>query len=486
MSGDPEQAYFADGMTDDLITDLSKVKGLFVIARNSVFIYRDRAVEVRQVAEDLGVRYVLEGSVRRAGDQVRVNAQLVDATTGGPVWANRYDGDVTDIFAVQDGFVREIVAALTLKLSDGEKVEIASGQTANVDALAAFQKGWAHYLRYTPANNAKAAQLFKQATELDPGYGRAYSALGLVYVRGCQWRWHEELGVTTGAAFDIAADYLEKAKINTSSLTNVAASQLYLYDNKHNQAYAEAARAVALDSNDPEAQLAMGLAMTTTGKPKAGLVFIETALRLNPSHPSHYVLARAMAFFSMDDMGRAAAALAAALELNPGALELAPLLAASYARLGRRQDARTALLLRQPGANQSELELFVFNYHFPYKWAESDRVIKGWLDDGLWVAALPLDITVASLAATLQKIEGADRIALVREIGQFGPAAGEAVPALINALADQNRWVRVNALKVLGQIGPAAAAAIPTLEAMRDDKNEGAFANKAIESIRGN
>jgi TolB-like protein/class 3 adenylate cyclase len=134
MSGDPEQEYFADGMTEDLITDLSKISGLFVIARNSTFTYKGTPVEVRQVAEDLGVRYVLEGSVRRAGDEVRINAQLIDATTGGHVWAERYDGSVVDIFSVQDEFVRKIVKALAVNLSEDEQEEIALGQTSNIEA----------------------------------------------------------------------------------------------------------------------------------------------------------------------------------------------------------------------------------------------------------------------------------------------------------------------------------------------------------------
>ena len=295
MSGDPEQEYFADGMTDDLITDLSKVSGLFVIARNSVFTYKGKAVKVHQVAEELGVRYVLEGSVRRVGDQVRINAQLIDATTGGHLWAERYDGSLTDIFAVQDRFVGKIVEALALNLSESEQEEIASGQTSNIEAREAFQKGWEEYLRYTPENNAKAVEHFSRAVEIDPEYGRAYSALGLVYVRGCQWRWHEELGLSTGLAFSTAANYLSEGEKYSSSLTKVAASQIFLYDNRHDKAFTEAARAIALDPNDPEAQVAMGLAMITTGRPEAGLEFIETALRLSPNYPTHYVLAHAMA-----------------------------------------------------------------------------------------------------------------------------------------------------------------------------------------------
>ena len=479
MSDDPAQEYFADGMTEDLITDLSKVSGLFVISRNSTFVYKGRSVPVRQVSEDLGVRYVLEGSVRRSGDTVRINAQLIDATTGGHLWAERYDGNATDIFKVQDGFVREIVAALALNLSEDEEKEIASGQTSNIEAREAFQQGWEHYLRYTAEDNATAAEHFKRAAELDPEYGRAYSALGLVYVRGCQWRWNEELGMSAGGAFDTAEQYLTKGEKHSSSMTKVAASQLYLYDGEHDKAFTEAARAVGLDPNDPEAQVAMGLAMITTGRPEAGLEFVETALRLSPSHPSHYVLAHAMAYFSMNDLEQAAIVLATALERDPGAIELAPLLAASYARLGRREEARAALLQWQPDASESELAFLVFSYHFPYKWAYGVRKISARLGDGLDIAALPFDVTVATLVETLRKGDTGERRSAAYDLGTFGPAAAEAVPALIDALGEEQLWLRVETAEALGKIGPAATAAISTLTAMQDDESIGVAAKRA-------
>jgi TolB-like protein/thioredoxin-like negative regulator of GroEL len=448
MSDDPAQEYFADGMTEDLITDLSKISGLFVIARNSSFSYKGQQVKIRQVAEELGVRYVLEGSVRRAGDTVRINAQLIDATTGGHLWAERYDGNVSDIFAVQDGFVRKIVGALALNLSEDEEKEIASGQTSNIEAREAFQNGWEHYLRFTPEDNATAAERLKRAVELDPEYGRAYSALGMVYVRGCQWRWNKELDTTTSGAFNTAMMYLTKGEEHSSSLTKVAASQIYLYDREHDKAFTEAARAVGQDPNDPEAQVAMGLAMITTGRPEAGLEFVEIALRLNPNHPSHYVLAHAMAYFSMNDMEQTAAVLSAALELNPSARGLAPMLAASYARLGQREEAREALLLWKPDASQAELQGLVISYHFPYRWS-GNREIPARLAGGLEIAALPSDVTVESLMTTLgQTKDESEWRSAVWTLGQFGPAAKAAVPAIQELLDDPKlKFVAELALK---------------------------------------
>ena len=172
------------------------------------------------------------------------------------------------------------------------------------------------------------------------------------------------------------------------------------------------------------------------------------------------------------------------MERDPGALELAPLLAASYARLGRREDARSELVRWRPEASQSELQFLTSSYHFPYRWASSDRAINARLADGLYIAALPLDLTVATLVEALQKDDAVDRSFAAQDLGRFGPGAAEAVPALIDALADQDRWVRTSVVQALGKIGPAAAAAIPTLTAMQDD-DTGNFAKQALKDIRG-
>ena len=189
MSSDAGQEHFADGMTDDLITDLSKSSALFVIARNSTFFYKGKPVKISQVAEELGVRYVLEGSVQRAGDQVRVNAQLIDALTGGHVWADRFNGSVTDIFAAQDEFVSKIVEALQVTLTKTEKEEIEHAKPSNIAAKEAFERGWNLYLRFNLKDSFEAVRHFEKAIELDPEYGRAYAALSLVYLRAGYYGW---------------------------------------------------------------------------------------------------------------------------------------------------------------------------------------------------------------------------------------------------------------------------------------------------------
>jgi TolB-like protein/Flp pilus assembly protein TadD len=438
-------------------------------------------------AEDLGVRYVLEGSVRRVGDQVRVNAQLIDATTGGHLWADRYDGSVADIFSIQDAFIRKIVKALAVNLSEEEQEEIALGQTSNIEAREVFQKGWDSYLRYSPEDNAEAVSQFLAALELDPEYGRAYAALGLAYLRGCQLLWNKPLNMSVNTANAKARYNLKETENRPSSLANVAASRINLYNNRHEEALTEATRAIAQDPNDPEAYIAMAWAMITTGRPGPGLELVERAMRLNPTYPNYYVLALGMAYFTMDDLEKAADVLGKALERDPGAIELAPALAATYARLGQREEAREALQLWNPGAREAseqELQLILNTYHFPYEWSE-DREIEDRLIDGLNIAALPLETTVSSLTDVLKRGKPHDRVDAFETIGQFGPKAVDAVPALIDALADKELWVQAQAAIALGKIGPAAETAIPALTAMPKDNFVWDEVIKALNKIRG-
>ena len=228
MSGDPEQDYFVDGMTDDLITDLSKMSGLFVIARNSSFAYKGKSPDVRQVSRELGVKYVLEGSVRRAGEQVRINAQLIDSTTGGHLWADRYDGRIDDVFALQDKVTAKIVTSLALQLTAAERQRVARPETDNVVAYDAFLQGWEHLRRQTADEFAKALPYLKKAVELDSNYGRAYAALAWLYYHASKRSWHKSLGLShRWKAAEQADRYLTKAMKHPTSLAHqVAADKL--------------------------------------------------------------------------------------------------------------------------------------------------------------------------------------------------------------------------------------------------------------------
>jgi TolB-like protein/class 3 adenylate cyclase len=257
MSDDPSQDYFADGMTEDITTDLSKISGLFVIARNSSFTYKGKAVKVRQVAEELGVRYVLEGSVRRSGDQVRINAQLIDATTGGHLWAERYDGSLTNVFALQDKITQKIVTALAVNLTAEERERQARKETDSPEAYDAFLRGWAHYRLNTRDDFAKAVPYLEKAIQLDPNYGRGHAALATIYWESWNSEWVRSLGISYHEAIEKAKRHLEEAMKDPTPLAHRIASRLHIFANRWDEAIAEADRAIALDANDPDGYVAM-------------------------------------------------------------------------------------------------------------------------------------------------------------------------------------------------------------------------------------
>jgi TolB-like protein/Flp pilus assembly protein TadD len=345
MSGDPEQGYFADGMTEDLITDLSKVAGLFVIARNSTFAYKGKSPNIRHVAEELGVRYVLEGSVRRSGDQVRINAQLIDATTGGHIWADRYDGNLKDIFSLQDEVTRNIVTVLAVQLTTGDTERATRKKTENAEAYDAFLKGWGHYLRQRPDDFRMAISYFEKAVELDPQYARAYAALAATYWEVWRRFWHKRLGLPHGSHEPRfrAEQFLAKAMQNPTPLAHQVASAMLLHMQQHEEAIAEAQRAIALDPNDADSFIALANALSLAGRADEALGWVERAMRLNPHYPPYYLYQLGLAQFGMKQLERTATTLETATTLNPDDRWSYRLLLATYGLLGRTEDATSAL-----------------------------------------------------------------------------------------------------------------------------------------------
>jgi TolB-like protein/Flp pilus assembly protein TadD len=344
MSEDKSQDYFANGMTEDLITDLSKISGLFVIARNSSFAYKGQEVKVRQVAEELGVRYVLEGSVRRAGDALRINSQLIDATTGGHVWAERYDGDLDDIFRLQDRIAASIVSVLAVTLTEGEERKAGQGETDNVKAYDAFLQGWEHLQRQTKEEFAQALPFLRKAVELDPKYGRAYAALAWIHYHASQRLWHKSLGLAERRdALDLAYAYQEKALAYPTVLAHrVQTDILYQQELKFEDAVIEAKRGIALDSGDPEGHAGLARALIHAGQPNEAVAEIETAMRLDPHYPPYYLFVLGFAYFVAHDYEEAVVALARALERNPDFIFPSLPQAAAYAQMGREEEARAA------------------------------------------------------------------------------------------------------------------------------------------------
>ena len=350
MSDDANQEYFSDGITEDIITDLSKISGLFVVARNSTFVYKGRAVKVSEVAKELGVRYVLEGSVRRAGDQVRINAQLIDATTGGHVWAERYDGTLADVFALQDKVTEKIVAALAVKLTAAERALQTRRETDSPEAHDAFLRGWAHYRRNTPADFAKSIPYFKEATELDANYSRAYAALAAVYwdvqdkertSRASDWP--RSLGLTLAEVWQRANRYLQEATKDPVPLALHVASRMMSFQGRHDEAIAQADHAIALAANDPVGYEAMAIALIYAGRAEEGASAIAKAMRLDPHYPPEYLYWLGLARFGMERFEKAAASLTRAAQGNPDDDRAVLLLAAAYGHLGRGREAGAAI-----------------------------------------------------------------------------------------------------------------------------------------------
>ncbi|MGB5708244.1 MAG: ankyrin repeat domain-containing protein [Arenicellales bacterium] len=285
MSGDVEQEYFVDGMTEDLITDLSKLSGLFVIARNSVFTYKDKAVKVGQVAEELGVRYVLEGSVRRAGDQVRINVQLIDATTGGHLWAERYDGSLADVFTLQDSVTKQIVAALSLSLTDDQGTK---DKATSAQAYDAFLKGWAHYQRHTGGDLNQAIPYLEQAIQLDAEYAQAHAALAAVYWELRSNNWAEHLSMSPRDVMTKAKLHVRHSMEEATPLAHWVASNIAISEGNYQSAVSEAKQIVAIDSNNAAGYAQLASALELSGKTEESAEVIQRAVRLDPySSPLH-------------------------------------------------------------------------------------------------------------------------------------------------------------------------------------------------------
>jgi adenylate cyclase len=283
MSGDPEQEYFSDGISEDIITDLSKLSGLFVIARNSSFIYKDKPVNLRQVGRELGVRYVLEGSVRKGGNQVRITAQLIDAESGHHLWANRFDRKLEDIFAIQDEITEEIVTALDIKLLSGEQALVWRKSLKNPEARDLYYRGREKFNRFTKEAMAEARQLSEQVIELEPDSPLGYALTAGVLTVEVWGGWSK----TPTQSLKYAAELSQKAIVldDTNPDAHAQLGLVYLVNRQFEEAIAEAERAVALS---PSGALVAGRAAVIhvhSGMPKEAIVLAKQAIRLNPVPP---------------------------------------------------------------------------------------------------------------------------------------------------------------------------------------------------------
>src|SRR5215813_6850911 len=333
ISGDPKQEYFSDGLTEELITSLSKLSGLFIVARHSVFTYKGKAVKVQEVRRELGVRYVLEGSVRKASSRVLITTQLVDATTGYHLWSERYDRELQDIFALQEEITRKIMVQLAIRLTEAEEQKQVWRQyTSNVEAWDTLCRGAAYYSRYTKEANAQARQLYEQAIELDPTYALAYTGLGWSYYMEWVWQWSQDL-----QSLERAFEWAQKAIALDDSLpaSHVLLSVVFLFKKQHDQAIVEAKRAVALNPNGADGYLEMGLILNYAGQPEEAIEMVEKAMRLNPRYSSDYLWILGAAYLLTERYEEAIAIQKQALNLNPNMLASHLALVVIYSELGR-------------------------------------------------------------------------------------------------------------------------------------------------------
>jgi adenylate cyclase len=340
LSGDPEQEYFADGITDDLITDLSKISGLFVIARNSVFFYKGRPVKISQVAEELGVRYVLEGSVRRAGDQVRVNAQLIDATTGGHLWAERYDEALTNVFAVQDAVTQHVVQALQLHLTESDQDRQSQApDTGNLKAYDLVLQARKLMTRFDREAASEARTLLEQAIELDPNYAEAYSLLGLYYFDA--WRlWGESRDANLARALDLSTTAAELSPLDPAP--HVLAAQIHQFRREFAAANVEADVALELEPNDAITLANLGSMLRYAHRAGEAAEVVERAVRLDPYHPPNYLEWLGDAYLMLGRYDDCIQAMERGVALDPDFVALHVVGAECHAAAGNEAKARDA------------------------------------------------------------------------------------------------------------------------------------------------
>ena len=340
MSGDPGQEYFGDGITEELTASLSRLSSLFVISRNSAFTYKGKAVKAQDISKELGVRYVLEGSVRKAGDQVRVTAQLIDAVQDSHLWSERYDRPLQDLFALQDEIVQKIVTTLKLQLTLTGQGLLVRKHTENLEA-------YDYYLRGTEAQarailegkqeaNEQARQMFEHVLELDPTFAETYARLGITYL--LDFSWNKDPAQSLERAFELEQKAL--ALDDSLPLVHSQLGWVYLYKRQYEQAIAAAERAVVLDPNWANGYRLLGTILSYAGRPEEGSVLMEKGLRLSPRYPVFHLQGLGFAYRVAGRCEKAIATSKRSLSFAPTSLVDHFNLAICYAELGQLEEAQ--------------------------------------------------------------------------------------------------------------------------------------------------
>ncbi|MBL0373028.1 tetratricopeptide repeat protein [Rhizobium sp. KVB221] len=340
MSGDAEQEYFSDGISEDIITDLSKFSGLHVIARNSSFVYKNAVVSIPDVAQALGVRYVLEGSVRKAGNRIRVTAQLIDANDGGHVWASRFDRDLTDIFAVQDELTQEIVAALKLKLAPGDQDRLTGAHAVNVEAYEFYLRGRVLAMAHSHAGNIEARRLVEAAIAIDPHYAAAHALIAFTHVLDYVNAWGTDPERALQIGLELAQRAVAMAEDQPEGYFGLVVACMWSRQLDRAQAVVE--RGLALAPNSVGLLMAKAHVQIFAGDPAGALETLNVAVRLDPHYPEVLLQFRADALFSLGDYEGTIEVIQQRLARNPRSDLAYALLASCYGHLGRKEECRRA------------------------------------------------------------------------------------------------------------------------------------------------
>jgi adenylate cyclase len=381
VSGDPEQEYFVDGITEDIITALSKWRWFLVIARNSTFAYKGKSVDLKEVGRELGVRYILEGSMRRSGQRVRISSQLINIDTGTHLWAERYDRDLTDIFSVQDDITSRVAAAIEPALSRAEIQRVIAKRPEHMGAWDYCQRGFWHVHKGTRTEGITAHGFFKQALALDPNLADAH--LGLARALIVQWDYGsvEDFAPFVRQARESALQAVALDSENPQAQYVLAQTSLWAGDAR--AAIAHARRAIELNANFALGHFYLGIALSLDGRHEEALEAIETGWRLSPRDPraSTWLANKARVFYHLGRYEEAINTALSARRVRPHAYG-ALVLIASYAQLGRDKEARNALadMRALPAGSEKTTRWYLDRY--------SDLVAREHMADGLRKAGL--------------------------------------------------------------------------------------------------
>ena len=341
MNRDPEQEYFSDGLTEQIINGLCKVSNLLVIGRNSSFAYKGKSIRTKQIAQELGVRYILEGSVQKAGDRVRITAQLIDATTDYHMWSERYDRDLSDIFDLQDEITMKLIDAMHINLTSGEQARLWEAGTKNIQAYDKHMRGNECFIRNNEKDNKQARQFYKEAINIDRSYALPHVMLGYTHMFDLLYGWSK----SPIESFEHAEKCAENAlNLNDSlDLAHLILGWIYIFKRQHEAAIKEGERAIELNPNGAEAHAHLGYMLIMSDKTELGIKLLKRAFRLNPIPLPHYYMILAMAYRNIEQYEKAIDLSKKGLAGNPDQLAAYLTLAASYMSLNRTEDAHKAV-----------------------------------------------------------------------------------------------------------------------------------------------